>query len=231
MDAPIETKWTDLGLIQYKKAWDKQLELFDAVLKAKETEQTIPGELLFCEHPHVYTLGKNGFRKNLLIGDDMLKEKGIDFYQIERGGDITYHGPGQVVGYPVFDLDQLNFSPKEFVFGIESIIIRVLKHYDIHASRIENAAGVWINAGHPAKARKIAAVGFRIHRKVSMHGFALNVNTDLDFFKLIIPCGIADKGVTSLEKELGRKVDPEEIKDYLRQEFETIFNLKMITEG
>lgn len=229
MEPPIETRWKDLGLIEYKKAWDRQLKLFQTVLEAKEHDISVKGNLLFCEHPHVYTLGKNGFRKNLLIGDDMLKQKGIGFFQIERGGDITYHGPGQIVGYPIFDLDSINFSPKEFVFGIESIMIRVLKHYGLHASRIENAAGVWLDAGHPAKARKIAAVGFRIHRKVSMHGFALNVNTDMDYFKLIVPCGIADKGVTSLQKELGRAVDPEEVKKYILEEFETIFNLKMIS--
>jgi len=227
MDSPTETRFTDLGLIEYKKAWDKQLKLFNGILDAKESETLVPNELLFCEHPHVYTLGKNGFRKNLLIGDDMLKQKGIGFHQIERGGDITYHGPGQIVGYPIFDLDKLVISPKEFVFGIESIIIRVLKKYNIYASRIENAAGVWIDANHPAKARKIAAVGMRIHRKVSMHGFALNVNTDLDYFKLIIPCGITDKGVTSLRKELGTPVNPDEVKQYLLEEFETIFNIKI----
>ncbi|MBN2638681.1 MAG: lipoyl(octanoyl) transferase LipB [Bacteroidales bacterium] len=229
MEPTVETRWQDLGLIDYKKAWNKQLELFHSILEAKEKGMDSHNELLFCEHPHVYTLGKNGFRKNLLIGDDMLKQKNIGFYQIERGGDITYHGPGQVVGYPIFDLEKLNFSPKEFVFGIESIIIRVLKHYGLHASRIEHAAGVWLDAVHPAKARKIAAVGFRIHRKVSMHGFALNVNTDLDYFKLIVPCGIADKGVTSMRKELGKAIDPQEVKEYILQEFETLFNVKMIS--
>lgn len=229
MEPTVETRWQDLGLIDYKKAWDKQLELFHALLEAKEKKEQATNTLLFCEHPHVYTLGKNGFRKNLLISNDMLKQKGIGFYQIERGGDITYHGPGQIVGYPIFDLEKINFSPKEFVFGIESIIIRVLKHFGLHACRIENAPGVWLDVDHPAKARKIAAVGLRIHRKVTMHGFSLNVNPDLDYFKLIVPCGITDKGVTSMRKELGKTIDPQEVKKYILQEFETLFNVKMIS--
>ena len=163
-----------------------------------------------------------------MISDDLLKKKGIDFFQINRGGDMTYHGPGQIVGYPVFDLDTLGFSPKEFVFGIESVIIRVLKNYGIYGTRIENATGVWLDANKKEKARKIAAIGMRIHRKVTMHGFALNVNTDLKYFDLIVPCGIKDKGVTSIQKELRKKIDEAEVKQLIIKEMEVFFNARLV---
>lgn len=223
-----QAKWEDLGHIEYKKAWDYQIGLFDSLLDAKEKGTPAESRLLLCEHNHVFTLGKNGERKNLLISDSVLKEKGISFFQIDRGGDITYHGPGQLTVYPIFDLDGIHFSPKEFVFGIESAIIRTIRHYGLAGSRIENAAGVWLDAQHPGKARKIAAVGLKIHRKVSMHGLALNINTDLDYFQMIIPCGISNKGVTSIQKELGHEVDPQEVKKLLIKEFETIFSIKFI---
>jgi len=223
-----QAKWEDLGHIDYKKAWDYQIQLFNSLLEAKEKGMPVESRLLLCEHNHVFTLGKNGERKNLLISDAVLKEKGISFYPIDRGGDITYHGPGQLTVYPVFDLEGIHCSPREFVFGIESVIIRTIRHYGLAGSRIENAAGVWLDAQLPGKARKIAAVGLKIHRKVSMHGLALNINTDLDYFQMIIPCGISDKGVTSIQKELGHEVDTQEVKQLLIKEFETVFSLKLI---
>ena len=220
-------KWEDLNQIEYKKAWDYQIELFNSILNAKEKAEKSENRLLLCEHNHVFTLGKNGERKNLLISDPVMKEKEISFFQIDRGGDITYHGPGQLTVYPIFDLESIHVSPKEFVFGIESVIIRAISHYGLEGSRIENAAGVWIDSQHPGKARKIAAVGLRIHRKVSMHGLALNINTDLDYFQMIIPCGISNKGVTSIQKELGHPVDSQEVKQLLIKEFETVFGMKL----
>lgn len=223
-----ETKYEDLGQIEYKKTWDYQRQLFNNLLGVKEKGLATESHLLLCEHSHVFTLGKNGDRKHLLITDEVMRQKEISFFQIDRGGDITYHGPGQLTGYPVFDLDALHVSPKEFVFSIESIIIRTLRYYGISGSRIEHAAGVWIDSQKPGKARKIAAIGMKIHRRVSMHGFALNVNTNLDYFNMIIPCGITNKGVTSIQKELGRTVDMKEVKQLLIKEFETVFEIKLI---
>ncbi len=217
----------DLGRIAYQQAWDYQKQLFQSVLEAKKEGITHKNYLLFCEHPPVYTLGKSGNREHLLINDEMLRKIGATFQPIDRGGDITFHGPGQLVGYPIFDLDTFTLSIKDFVFQIEAVIIRTLKHYGIFASRIEHATGVWIDAGKP-NVRKIAAIGMRIHNKVSMHGFALNVNTDLEYFSHIIPCGITDKGVTSLQKELGHTVEMKEVKEYLIEEFETLFEQEIM---
>jgi lipoyl(octanoyl) transferase len=225
-DGIFQAKWEDLGPVEYKKAWDYQIQLFNNILEAKEKGEKTESRLLLCEHNHVFTLGKNGERKNLLISDAVMKEKGISFFPIDRGGDITYHGPGQLTVYPIFDLEKVPVSPKEFVFGIESAIIRTMRHYGLSGSRIENAAGVWLDATKPGKARKIAAVGLRIHRKISMHGLALNVNTDLDYFQMIIPCGISNKGVTSMQKELGHPVGLQEVKQRLIREFETVFSMK-----
>jgi len=227
-DEVFQAKWEDLGQIEYKKAWDYQIQLFNNILEAKDKEQNTESRLLFCEHSNVFTLGKNGERRNLLISDSVMKEKGISFFQIDRGGDITYHGPGQLTVYPIFDLDRITVSPKEFVFGIESAIIRTIRHYGLSGSRIENAAGVWIDSQKHGKARKIAAVGLKIHRKISMHGLALNVNTDLDYFQMIVPCGISNKGVTSIQKELGHPVNLQEVKQLLIKEFETVFSIKLV---
>ncbi len=227
-DEVFQAKWEDLGQIEYKKAWDYQIQLFNNILEGKDKEQDTESRLLLCEHANVFTLGKNGERKNLLIPDWLMKEKKISFFQIDRGGDITYHGPGQLTVYPIFDLERIHVSPKEFVFGIESTIIRTIRHYGLSGSRIENAAGVWLDSQKPGKARKIAAVGLKIHRKISMHGLALNVNTDLDFFQMIVPCGISTKSVTSIQKELGHPVALQEVKQLLIKEFETVFGMKLI---
>jgi lipoyl(octanoyl) transferase len=228
MEKKIPVKLLDLGLIDYAEAWEYQKQLFDKTLDAKQKGIISTNYLLFCEHPHVYTLGKSGNRQNLLVDDQWLKEKGIPFYQTDRGGDITYHGPGQLVGYPVFDIDTFNISVKEFVFDFETVLIRTLKHFGLHGERLEHATGVWIDAGIKGKERKIAAIGMRIHNKVSMHGFAININTNLDYFKYINPCGFQDKGVTSLQKELNHKVDMAEVKSQFRKEFETIFEVVLV---
>ncbi len=220
----------DLGLMDYAEAWEYQKQLFDKTLEAKNKGEKTANFLLFCEHPHVYTLGKSGKRENLLVSDQWLEEHGVSFYHTDRGGDITYHGPGQLVGYPVFDLDNFDLSVKEFVFDIETILIRTVKRYGLHGARLERATGVWIDAGIKGKERKIAAIGMRIQQKVSMHGFALNVNTDLEYFNHINPCGFTDKGTTSLQKELNREVDMPAVKEAVKKEFSTIFESEIITE-
>lgn len=214
-----------LGLTDYAKAWELQKQYFTENFEIKTGKRAgvTTNHLFLVEHPHVYTLGKSGDQNNLLLNDEMLKSKGASFYKIERGGDITYHGPGQLVGYPVFDLDNFKISIKEFVFKIEEVLIRTVAHYGINAERLEGATGVWLEAHHPTHARKIAAIGMKISKKISMHGFALNVNTNLNYFNYIIPCGLKDKGVTSLQKELGREIPMDEVLKLLQQEFESVF--------
>ena len=226
----MSIEFQNLGLIDYKKVWDLQEELFDEILEAKLAKsKTMPeNKLLFCQHPHVYTLGKSGDKNNLLLSEDFLKQKQASFYQINRGGDITYHGPGQIVGYPILNLDGLGLSIKDYIFGLEETIIRVLKTYGITATRSHGETGVWLDIENKQKARKIAAIGVRISRMVSMHGFALNVNTNLNYYNYIIPCGITDKGVTSLEKELGREVDISEVEARLLEQFEEVFEIRIL---
>lgn len=228
----------DLGLVDYKKAWDFQEQLFQQSISLKvenrnysEEEQTVVDNyLLFCEHPHVYTLGKSGMIENLLLNNTTLKDKGIQFYKNNRGGDITYHGPGQIVGYPILDLDQYFTDIGRYLRCLEEIIIRTLKYYDLVAGRIKGVTGVWLDSEHPDRARKICAMGVRASRWVTMHGFAFNVNTNLEYFNYIVPCGIQDKGVTSIAQELNRKIDIEETKNILKSNFERVFDSKMITK-
>jgi lipoyl(octanoyl) transferase len=211
-------EYRDLGLMRYQQAWDYQEQLFQELMKkklGKKGSASEPGAknyILFCEHPPVFTLGKSGKDDNLLINESLLKEKDIEFYRINRGGDITYHGPGQIVGYAILDLEQFHLSIKKYIHLLEESIIQCLAEYGIGAERLEGATGVWIDAAHPAKSRKIAAIGVRASRHITMHGFAFNVNTDLSYYQYINPCGFVDKGVTSMEKELGRKMDMEEVK-------------------
>ncbi len=221
--------YKNLGLIEYKEAWDLQERLFGEILEAKlAADDYVPNNrLLFLEHPHVYTLGKSGDKSHLLLKENMLKSKSASFYHIDRGGDITYHGPGQIVAYPILDLDSLNLTIRTYIFNLEEVIINVLKIYGIEASRSEGETGVWIDMGIKAKARKIAALGVKISKMVSMHGFAFNINTNLDYFSYIIPCGIADKGVTTLQKELGRKIPLEEVEKHLLNQFEEVFKVKI----
>ena len=216
-------EYRDLGLLDYKKAWEYQETLFNERVTQKLRNRENPGEkqdlrdvLLFVEHPHVYTLGKSGEQSNLLISDDFLNKIQATYYHIDRGGDITYHGPGQIVGYPIFDLEHFDIHLKQYVFGLEECIIRFLAGYQIEASRLQGATGVWIEPGTP-RARKICAIGVKGSRHITMHGFAFNVNTNLDYFAYINPCGFVDKGVTSMEKELGLTQPIDVIKQRLQQ--------------
>lgn len=226
--------YTDLGKIDYKEAWDYQENLFKQVVAKKIANRDLPDEekkftgnyLIFCEHPHVFTLGKSGDEKNLLLSQDKLKERGISYYKINRGGDITYHGPGQLVAYPIFNLDYFFTDIHRYMRALEEAVILTLAHYGIKGERYKGLTGVWLDAEHPGKARKICAMGVRTSHWVTMHGLALNVNTDLNYFSLIIPCGISDKAVTSMEKELGYKVDMEEVKMHLRKHTAEVFGFE-----
>lgn len=217
----------DLGRIRYKKAWDLQEELFQSVLDAK-VNHIIPKPqfLLFCEHDPVYTLGKRGDKHNLLITESVCKSKNIDYFPIDRGGDITYHGPGQLVVYPIIDLEDFGLGIKKYINQLEDVVIQTLQFYGITAEKDADAMGVWIDAKHPTRARKICAIGVRASRFVTMHGLALNVNTDLEYFNYINPCGFTDKGVTSIEKELGRKVDFAEVSAQMKNAFADVFGME-----
>lgn len=217
----------DLGIIEYQKAWNYQLELFQNKISTKVNDNKQTDDyLLFCEHPHVYTLGKSGVQNNLLINNEFLKKINATYFKTDRGGDITYHGFGQIVGYPILDLEKYQMRVRTYIETMEDAIIKTLAEYGIESTRLESATGVWLDAGIPAKERKICAIGVKVSRLVSMHGFALNVNTDLSYFNHINPCGFVDKGVTSMEKELGKKLDFEEVKQKLRTNFERAFLLK-----
>jgi lipoyl(octanoyl) transferase len=210
----------DLGLVDYQLAWNYQEELFNGTILTKinnrdlpDKAQTIPANyFLLCEHPHVYTLGKSGNIKNLLLDEAGLAQAQASFYKINRGGDITYHGPGQIVGYPIFDLDQFFTDIHKFLRYLEEIIIQCCADYHIHAGRIDGLTGVWVDYESPEKARKICAMGIRASRWVTMHGFAFNVNTNLNYFNHIIPCGIDDKAVTSLAAETGYYINEHDVK-------------------
>jgi len=212
----------DWGLIEYNDAWNKQEEIFRETIQLKTDGKQTENTLVFCEHPHVYTLGKSGDEQNLLLNYIQLQAADAQFVKTNRGGDITYHGPGQIVGYPIFDLANFNIGLKKYIYLIEEAIINTLLDYGIKPERLEGATGVWLDTEKPA-CRKICAIGVRSSRFVTMHGFALNVNTNLTYFEHINPCGFIDKGVTSLEKELGKKVDMEEVKKNLTANFHTLF--------
>lgn len=226
-----QVTYSDLGLIDYKAAWDLQEKLFARIVEQKIANRDKPVEvqvtpanfLLFCAHPHVYTLGKSGHEENLLVNASQLNDIHATFYKINRGGDITYHGPGQIVGYPLLDLDQFFTDIHKYLRFLEEVIIRTLEEYGIKGERYPGFTGVWLDVDQPAKARKICAMGVRTSRWVTMHGWALNVNSDLSYFRNIVPCGIDDKAVTSMEKELGYKLDEEEVKSKLVSHFALIF--------
>ena len=207
----------DLGLIEYGEAWKYQEDRFHKLVDFKRNGGERPDQyLVFCEHPHVYTLGKSGDEANLLIQSKFLEKINATYFKTNRGGDITYHGPGQIVGYPILDLEVLGLGLKQYITLVEDAIIELLSGYGIIATQMEGATGVWLDATHPVKARKICAIGVRSGRHVTMHGFALNVNTNLDYFSYINPCGFETKGVTSIEKELGERQDMEMIKSALK---------------
>ena len=228
-----QVSFKDLGLIDYKKCWDFQEELFAEILTVKSSNRkegktvATKNHLIFCEHPHVYTLGKSGDEKNLLVNEDYLKSRGATFHKINRGGDITYHGPGQIVGYPILDLDNFFTDIHKYLRFLEEAVILTLKEYGLESERSPGETGVWLDVGTP-KARKICALGVKSSRWVTMHGFAFNINSDLSYFGNIIPCGIADKKVTSLEKELEREIDFEEVKNKVKTHLIELFEMEVI---
>ncbi len=227
----------DLGLIDYKECWDYQESLFNETIAQKianrnsaQGKQIKTGNhLLFVEHPHVYTLGKSGDASHLLINEHQLEEKNATYYKINRGGDITYHGPGQLVGYPILDLDHFFTDIHKYLRLLEETIILTLDEYGIKAGRSKGETGVWLDEDTIFKARKICAMGVRCSRWVTMHGWGFNVNSDLNYFSNIIPCGIQDKAVTSLNKELGQEVNMSEIKEKLKKHFSSLFECELIT--
>jgi lipoyl(octanoyl) transferase len=232
----------DLGLIPYQKAWDYQTEQQKAIIarklanrdRKKEGRSSEPAghRLIFCEHPPVYTLGKSGSLNHLLLDEEGLQREGFEFFKINRGGDITYHGPGQIVGYPLFDLDEFFTDVHKYVRYLEEAIIRVLADYGLEAKRLAGYTGVWLDATEELPERKICAIGVHLSRWVTLHGFAFNINTQLAHFDNIIPCGIdeADKAVTSLSKELGREIPMEEVKERLKSHFAALFGFEFAGE-
>ena len=229
--------FNDIGIIEYGKAFNYQAGLLDANLAIKAQQYSLGNRydgpatthyLLFCEHPHVYTLGKSGFMENLLVNDERLKEMDVTFYKTDRGGDITYHGPGQIVGYPILDLERFFTDLGRYMRSLEEVIIITLAHYGIKGDRLPGSTGVWLNPDDPSKARKICAMGVRCSRWLTKHGFAFNINTDLNYFNYIVPCGIVDKGVTSLQKELGHPVDVSEVKSLLKDAFQQVFGAELV---
>lgn len=225
--------FTDWGLKDYQLAWDEQEALLSQTVAIKTANRVnnslapTPNYLIFCEHPHVYTLGKSGLPEHLLLNEAGLKEKKATYYKINRGGDITYHGPGQIVGYPILDLDNFFTDIHLYLRTLEEAVILTLKDYGIAAGRYEGYTGVWLDADND-KARKICAMGVRCSRWVTMHGFAFNVNVDLDYFKHIVPCGIEDKAVTSLAKELGYMPDFEAVKGKLKNHIAQLFEMDLV---
>ena len=216
----------DWGLIDYAEAWQRQESLFSQRLEQKAAgDVSALDRIILCEHPHVYTLGRSGKAANMLMTDEQLKRIGAAYYHIDRGGDITYHGPGQLVCYPILDLERYGLGLKEYIHLIEEAVIRVCSGYGIEAGRLEKATGVWLDA-HGPRARKICAIGVRSSRYVTMHGLALNVNTDLRYFSYINPCGFVDKGVTSIAKEIGCEVLMVDVKRQLSDAIAFLLKIK-----
>jgi len=232
----------DWGNIEYGLAWERQEAILAEGLRIKQAwnatreadrspaPQT-DHHLFLCTHPHVYTLGKSGHIENLLVNDSRLQELGVSFYKTNRGGDITYHGPGQIVGYPMLDLEKFFTDLGKYMRSLEEVIIRTIAHYGLEGDRLPGSTGVWLDVDDPAKARKICAMGVRCSRWITMHGFALNANTDLNYFGHIVPCGIGDKGVTSMYKELLHEVNETVLKGILLQEFAAVFGAEIADGG
>ncbi|MBM3914775.1 MAG: lipoyl(octanoyl) transferase LipB [Sphingomonadales bacterium] len=217
-------QFQDLGLLEYRAAWDLQEQYLQATLARKAAGEPTSHHLLLVEHPPVYTLGKSGKMEHVLIDRQEMEERQIGFYQSNRGGDITYHGPGQIVGYPIFDLECFYTDIGRYLRSLEEVIIRTLSAYGLQGQRSSGETGVWLEPEVPQKARKICAMGVRCSRWVTMHGFALNVHPDLSYFDNIIPCGIANKSVTSLQRETGRALSMQEVKQRLLTNFEQVFD-------
>lgn len=223
------------GLIDYKECWDFQDQIFKEIVQQKIDirkglieEKPSNNYLIFCEHNHVYTLGKSGDKSNLLLSEELLKSKKATYYHINRGGDITYHGPGQIIGYPIFDLENFFTDIHKYLRLLEEAVILTLKDYGVVAERVDGLTGVWIDGNNQLKARKICAIGVKCSRWVTMHGFAFNVNTDLSYFNNIVPCGISDKSVTSLENELGKKMNFYEVKKNLLSHLVNLFEIEVL---
>jgi lipoyl(octanoyl) transferase len=231
----VKTNFIDWGLIDYQQAWDKQEVLLKQKVDIKLIERDLPinlkttisNELIFCEHPHVYTLGKSGSLENLLLDESSLMQAKATFYKINRGGDITYHGPGQLVAYPIIDLEQFFTDIHKYLRFLEEAVIKTIGHYGIIGGRFEGYTGVWLDADKPT-ARKICAMGVRCSRWITMHGIALNVNTDLSYFKNIVPCGINDKQVTSIAKEVGNEINFKEVSTILKLEIAKQFEMDLV---
>lgn len=231
-----KTRFIDIGLKDYQEAWDYQASLFEKILATKTANRDLPADaqqttdnyVLFCEHPHVFTLGKSGHEENLIIPKEQLSDVHATYYRVNRGGDITYHGPGQIVGYPVIDMENFFTDIHRYMRFMEEAVIQTLREYNIEAGRSPGQTGVWLDPDDFLKARKICALGVRTSRWVTMHGFAFNVNPDLRYFGYIVPCGIQDKAVTSLEQELGKKVDLEEVKQILKEKIRAQFDMEWL---
>lgn len=221
----VNFNFYDLGLKDYKECWDFQEKLLAEVVADKRSsgKPSSKNHFLLVEHPHVYTLGKSGDESNLLANADFLKKIEATYYKINRGGDITYHGPGQIVGYPIIDLEYYKIGVREYIEKMEDAIIAIISKYGLKGDRKEGATGVWLDADHKVRARKICAIGVRVSRYVTMHGFALNVNTDMRYFNYINPCGFATYGVTSIQQELGREILMDEVKQILKEKFNNIY--------
>lgn len=222
-----EVKYIDLENIEYKEAWDYQEGKFNEVMQAKLNKQPKGGYLLFCEHPHVFTLGKSGEEENFLIHKEFLEQINATYFQTNRGGDITYHGPGQIVGYPILDLEQFGVALKDYIYKLEEAIIKTIADYGLKGEHNKNATGVWLDVGLPTE-RKICAIGVKASRFVTMHGFALNVNTNLNYFTYINPCGFKDKGVTSMQKELNKPLNFQEVKEKAKLYMSQVFGMKLV---
>lgn len=230
-----KVSFIDWGLIPYQQAWDQQEDIFNQKVQLKFHNRSNPDSvitpehhLIFCEHPHVFTLGKSGKASNLLVTESELIKLEATYVPINRGGDITYHGPGQLVGYPILDLEQFFTDIHKYLRLLEEAIILTLAEYGLKGERYEGYTGVWLDAAHPEKARKICAMGVRCSRWVTMHGFAFNINTNLNYFKYIIPCGIDDKQVTSLQKELGHPLIMDDVKSKLKLNLEKVFQFHLV---
>ena len=235
-----KVEFSDMGIMRYKDAWDHQERLLQENVAIKTTlremeeqgaaaasELATRHHLLFVEHPHVYTLGKSGHMENVLLSGENLAKRGIDFFRINRGGDITYHGPGQIGGYPILDLEKFYTDIGRYLRNIEEVVIRTIAEYGLKGERSPGETGVWLDPSVKGRERKICAIGVRTSRWITMHGFALNVNTDLSYFNFIIPCGIQNKQVTSLQKELQRTINIEEVKAKLCRHFEEVFGVTL----
>ncbi len=207
-------KREDWGIVPYEIAWKRQEELFNSLVSSKLEKSSYTNHIVFVEHPHVYTIGKSGKESNMLMSNSFIESIGASIYHIDRGGDITYHGPGQIVCYPIINIEEFDLKLRDYIYQIEQAVIETCAHYGIEATRVDGATGVWLDKGKSSE-RKICAIGVRCSHFVTMHGLAFNINTDLNYFSYINPCGFVDKGVTSLQKELGHEVDIKEVTNIL----------------